>query len=221
MSSLSEKNIVPAPWTLSGKGYILLYFFKKDFVLKNRFIDNYLTNKFVGGLGTVMIVDYKRSNAGPYGELLFIPGKFKINNKKRYSITKIYVSTYKSIYSGRANWAIPKEMAEFKFWDKGQNEEIVVKKDSTEFFKAKIKKYKVFFPITTYLLPFPIFQLSDGKVYYTNFHGYGIGRLCKLIDIMVDHQYFPDISKERLLLTIEVNPFKITFPKAQIEEFSF
>jgi len=57
----------------------------------------FLQGQFAGGLGTVMLVDYNTSNAGPYGELHFIPGKFKHQNKRLNSISKIYVSTLASV----------------------------------------------------------------------------------------------------------------------------
>ena len=67
----------PAPWNLHGKGYIFLYKFKKDFVAQSGNVPAFLDGAFVGGFGSMMLVDYEESNAGPYGELLFIPGKFR------------------------------------------------------------------------------------------------------------------------------------------------
>ena len=72
----------PAPWNLRGKGYIFLYKFKKDFVAQSGNVPAFLDGAFAGGFGSVMLVDYGESNAGPYGELLFIPGKFRFGGKK-------------------------------------------------------------------------------------------------------------------------------------------
>ncbi|KAF8315726.1 hypothetical protein DL93DRAFT_2227364 [Clavulina sp. PMI_390] len=71
---------------------------------------------FVGGMGMVMIVRYKDSPAGPYDELIMIPGSFK-NPKGPPSlrVTRIYVSSMKSIWNGRRNWNIPKHLAHFTF----------------------------------------------------------------------------------------------------------
>jgi acetoacetate decarboxylase len=54
------------------------------------------------------------SGVGPYQELLFIPGLFHIDGRYTFSISKIYVSTEASVRSGIENWAIPKELADFK-----------------------------------------------------------------------------------------------------------
>ena len=105
----------PAPWDLKGKGYIFLYKFNKKFVEQSGKVPEFLKDSFTGGFGSVMLVNYKQSNAGPYGELLFIPGKFKFNNKKLDNISKIYVSTMESVVNGRLNWGIPKEKADFSF----------------------------------------------------------------------------------------------------------
>lgn len=218
-------KIVEAPWKLAGKGYIFLFNFKKDFVLNNCFIDQDLRDKFISGFGAVMIVDYRSSNVGPYSELLIIPGKFKNKNKVKYTISKIYVSSYDSVYSGRHNWAIPKEYAEFKFEklneenNKNKNvEKIIVKKDGKEFFKVEIKNYLLKFPVSTIFLPFPIFQINNHKIYYTKFNGYGIGYFCKIQDLEIDQNFFPNISNEKLLFSIKVEPFNIVFPKAKIED---
>ena len=63
----------PAPWTLHGKGYIFLYRFKKDFVERSGNIPEYLKDSFIGGFGSVMLVDYESSEAGPYGNFFSSP----------------------------------------------------------------------------------------------------------------------------------------------------
>ena len=115
----------PAPWNLKGKGYIIVYALDKDFVEKEGNVPEFLKGKFVGGFGALMLVDYEESNAGPYGEMLFIPGKFKFKNKRLDTISKIYVSTMESVVNGRNNWGIPKERADFKFTKIDENRENV------------------------------------------------------------------------------------------------
>ncbi|KAF8512825.1 hypothetical protein JB92DRAFT_3143667 [Gautieria morchelliformis] len=73
---------------------------------------------FRGGLGaaTVQVVRYTDSPAGPYDELLYIPGRFdNPSGKAHLRITRIYVSTDASTYNGRKNWNIPKHVARFAF----------------------------------------------------------------------------------------------------------
>lgn len=220
MENLEEiKNkikVVPAPWDLNGYGYIFIYKFKKDFVNSNANIPDFLKGKFCGGFGAVMLVNYKSSNVGPYGELLFIPGKFKFNNKKLDTISKIYVSSYESVICGRENWGIPKEKADFEFIKKEDSvDEVIVSVDNKKVVEAKLKSRKLSFPVSTKLLPFPLIQEYKGKYLYTNFYGKGKGRLVKIESIKVDKTYFPDISNIKPIAVIKVDPFDITFPLAK------
>ena len=95
-------ELYPAPWNLSGKGFIIIYKFSNN-NLKHH--SNYLNPgpgfAFKSGFGCIMLVDYNSSNIGAYKEILFIPGKFAIKGDKKYSITKIYVSENDSVVNGR------------------------------------------------------------------------------------------------------------------------
>lgn len=208
----------PAPWNLTGKGYILLYKFSKEFVKKNCKVPAFLDNSFTGGFGTIMLVDYSTSNAGPYGELLFIPGKFKHNNKKLNTITDIYVSSNSSVVNGRRNWGIPKEQADFKFdqVDK-KTEKVHVHKGNTPIADFTLKSGGISFPVSTKLLPFPLVQSLENNYYYTTFSGKGIGRLANLCEVNINSDVFPDVSTLKPLMAIKVEPFSITFPVPTIE----
>lgn len=208
----------PAPWNLHGKGYIFIYKFKKDFVEKSGNVPEFLKGSFKGGFGSVMLVDYETSDAGPYGELLFIPGKFAFGGKKLDTISKIYVSTMESVVNGRANWGIPKEKADFSFEKISEKEEkatvSVNGKTAAEF---TLKTKKLSFPVSTKLLPFPLVEEYEGKRYFTNFSGSGKGRFAKIVDMKIDPDLFPDVSACKPIAVIRVAPFDITFPKAEVE----
>lgn len=211
------ENYYPAPWTLSGKGYILLYKFPRNFVEEKTNIPDFLKGQFTGGFGTLMLVDYSSSDAGPYSEMLLIPGKFKHIGKKLNTISKIYVSTMASVENGRRNWGIPKELADFSFQNIDTNsEKITIYSKENIIAEFIIKSGKLPFPVNTKLLPFPLVQLHESKFYYTTFQGNGTGKFAKLKDIYINPQFFPDISNFKPLIAIKVEPFKITFPKATI-----
>lgn len=215
----NEIRAYPAPWDLQGKGYIFLYKFTKEFVARNGNVPAFLDGAFAGGFGSVMLVDYERSNAGPYGELLFIPGKFRFHGKKLDNISKIYVSTMESVENGRANWGIPKEKADFSFEDIGDGAEkatvTVSGKIAAEF---TLRSGKLPFPVSTKLLPFPLVQQYEGKNYFTDFFGKGKGHFSKITDMKIDPELFPDVSLCRPIAVIRVDPFNITFPKAVTEK---
>lgn len=211
-----ERNY-PAPWTLTGKGYILVYRFPKTFVEEKANLPGFLKGHFAGGFGTLMLVDYHTSNAGPYGELLIIPGKFKHEGKKLNTISKIYVSTVASVENGKKNWGIPKELADFSFQNTGPCAEkvsVYAAEDIIGEFTLKFGKFA--FPVNTKLLPFPLVQHHEGKYYYTTFQGKGTGKFAKLEDIRINPRLFPDVSGFQPLIAIKVDPFTITFPAATI-----
>jgi len=209
----------PAPWSLRGKGYILIYKFKRDFVEQHGNVPDFLQGHYDGGFGSVMLVDYHESDVGPYGELLFIPGKFDCRGKKLNTISRIYVSSQESVVNGRANWGIPKQQAEFDFKQLGTREErIRVTLGGTPVVEFVIRSGVIPFPVSTRLLPFPLVQRHEGKNFYTTFSGSGTGRLAKIKSLEVQSGLFPDISLCKPIAAIRVEPFAITFPKALIED---
>lgn len=214
-------KIYPAPWTLSGKGYILLYKFTKRFVEEKSNVPKFLKGHFSGGFGALMIVDYSSSNAGPYGELLLIPGKFHHKRKKLNTISNIYVSTMESVENGRRNWGIPKELAEFSFQSiDSKKEKICISSDQNIIAEFTLESGNLSFPVNTKLFPFPLVQTHEEKYYYTTFQGSGKGKLAKLKDVRINSSLFPDISGFKPLIAIKVDPFNITFPVATIEHSS-
>lgn len=206
-----------APWSLSGDGYIILYKFKKDFIKNNLYTQDFLNDYACGGIGCVMIVDYKKSDIGPYRELLFIPGKFKFKNKKLNTISKIYVTTEDSVVNGIKNWAIPKELCSCDILKEDNGERFVFSIKGKEFMNIKFKVKKLKFPVNTKLMPFPLVQKHDNKLYYTNFSGKGIGSLAKIEELEIDEKYFPNIKYFKPLSVIKVSNFNIVFPKAKLE----
>ncbi len=208
----------PAPWQLQGEGYILLYRFKRDFVEREGRVPAFLRGCFRGGLGSVMLVNYASSDAGPYGECLFIPGKFRFRGKRLNSITKIYVSTQESVVNGRANWGIPKEQADFSFEPAGDGTECVrVTLPEGQALCMSLKSFGPAFPVSTRLLPFPLVQEHEGSLFYTNFFGKGKGRLARVLNVETDPALFPDLSSVKPLALVRVAPFSITFPVAESE----
>lgn len=208
----------PAPWNLKGKGYIIVYALCKDFVEKEGNVPEFLKGKFAGGFGALMLVDYEESNAGPYGEMLFIPGKFKFKNKRLDTISKIYVSTMESVVNGRNNWGIPKERADFKFTKNDKNREnISINLEGENIAEFVLKSGKLSFPVSTSLMPFPLVQEYEDKYYYTNFFGKGKGQLARIESMKINSKLFPNLSKVKPLIAIHVDPFDITFPESIIE----
>jgi len=212
MEHIQEVKIAPAPWNLTGDAYIMVYKFSKGFVQEYGFLADYQQDRFLGYVGTVMLVDYKTSGVGPYRELLFIPGMFTFDWKKMFSISKIYVSSRESVYNGIENWGIPKEYADFDWQtNMDRTEDISVKIDGKEFFRTTIKKGFLSFPLTSSILPLTVVQKLRKDLIITNPTARGKATLASIKSIEVDSIFFPDLSKVSPLLTMKVKNFEMNF----------
>lgn len=209
--------IAPPPWELKGSGYIFVYKFDKEFINQNGFLQDFQKGNYKGFFGTVMLVDYSESAVGPYFELLFVPGLFKIGDKKRFSIAKIYVSSYDSVWNGIQNWGIPKEIATFKKSRNDNSEIFEASLDNQTFFKAEVQKGKFKFPISTAFFPLKLAQKLGNKVILTNSSAKGKATFSSLKSIEIDPNYFPDISKFKPILSLSVDDFKMVFPIPTIQ----
>ncbi len=211
-------TLVPAPWTLHGKGYMLLYRLKRDFVDAHGGVPDFLAGRFAGGFGSLMLVDYADSDAGPYGEMLFIPGRFRYKNRKLHTISRIYVSTMASVVNGRRNWAIPKERADFRFEPLGgRRERVTVSVGDDVATELTLCAFGPAFPVNTALLPFPLVQRQGDMCYHTRFSGKGRGRLARVEAMRFSGTLFPDLAGVRPIAVLAVEPFEITFPVAEVE----
>lgn len=206
--------IAPPPWTLCGKGVILLYRFQKEFIEKNGFLSDDLQKRFKGVIGSVILVDYNTSPVGAYQELLFIAGLFQFPQRKAFHISKIYVSTYESVWNGINNWGIPKELATFR-WEKLANqwEYFSAIKEEVTFFNLELKPYGVPFYVNTAWLPFHFYQWRQNILLDTVPKAKGWAKLCKIRNLHVNPNYFPDITQQKLIGAIVVPRFTMVFPQ--------
>lgn len=206
---------VPAPWHLSGKGYILLFKFTRDFVQENSFLAEDWMTWYQGGFGSVMLVDYQQSEAGPYKELLFIPGRFSFWGHEHYTISKIYVSTDSSVKNGRDNWAIPKELADFDWQSSATGERVVVTLQDEQIIDIRLRPGGPKFPVNTRFLGLSLGQEADDRVLVTRPYGSGWGQIARINNVSVNKDHFPDISGIKPLTVFRVDPFQMVFPPAQ------
>jgi len=150
----TDVPLAEPPWTLRGEGYIFLMRFPREFVEAHGFVPEGWREAYRGGFGTVMLVRYHESNVGPYDELLFIPGKFRMNGRTLYSVTRIFVSTEASVVNGRRNWGIPKHVADFRFETVSKREErVTVSTEGRPFASFTVRSRPITVPFTTALIP--------------------------------------------------------------------
>jgi hypothetical protein len=212
------KADLPAPWHLTGDGFILVYHLPRPFL--RQIIGADLASHFASGPSVVMLVNYHHSNAGPYQEVLFIPGLFAYQNRRLSSITRIYVSTWASVVNGQRNWAIPKGQADFAWQTTSSNhEQVSVSQNGHEFARFNLQALGPAALVSSSLIPLnwrTLWQPTENGPLFTQPQGRGLVKLAKVREAAVDPAYFPDLNRGRLLAAFKVNRFKLTFPLAQI-----
>jgi hypothetical protein len=205
----SELNVIPAPWSLTGRGFMYFFWGKRR-------IDPY-SGIEVSGVGGMIIAQYATSPVGPYNELLYIPGRQKLGAKSGFFISKIYVDSVASVKGGRTNWGIPKEYAEITIENVNEKAiSIAASQEDKNLFAAKMNIKGPSFPINTSLIPIPLVQALDNKQFYTKFKGSGSAKWSSIAIEKCESSFFEDISKHTALGGLAVNPFNLTFPLTTI-----
>ncbi|MCG6169395.1 acetoacetate decarboxylase family protein [Leptospira sp. FAT1] len=205
----------PAPWDLKGEGFLFPLWAKKDYNREMGFFSDEDSKQYKGGLGSLMLVNYETSDVGPYYELLYIPGNFEYKDESYKRITRIFVSSQKSVEEGILNWAIPKERADFVWMKEGNLTKISAYRNGKEFFRVTIATKGFSFPVSTKILPYTLLQKSPEGYLQTQFIGKGKGRIATIQEIWSDEAVFPDAIKGGMFKTgIHANPFELVFPVA-------
>ncbi len=166
---------MPAPWTLTGKGLIVVMRSKAEKLMADARIPLDIRDSLKCPVSVLMYVDYTHSNAGPYKELLYIPGTAqfseKLGSKRLLTISNIVVSSASSVKNGRINWGIPKNLCNFDVAQGPESlQEISLHQDGVPQFDLAYRGKGFSFPINTGLVPgFMKPWVNDGKVrnFYT------------------------------------------------------
>lgn len=219
MTQNPAQMFAPPPWHLNGRGLVLLYRFPEGWAADHAHLAPYQRQTMWGRWGAVMLVDYETSGVGPYRELLCLPGMLDLDGKKRFSISKIYVSTQASVDNGRRNWAIPKELGDFT-WQVAPsgNARVAVNTAGHRVLETEFKPFGPPFPLTTALLPLRLHQQLDGQALETRPSATGWGRLAKVSDLVVNSVLFPELHGLKPLLTVAIERFRMTFPVPEVAE---
>lgn len=216
--------VIPPPWKLSGDGWVVFYSFPPDHPYGVVERDE-LAGKWRGGTGAIAWMNYKSSPVGAYSELLYIPGKFeatrKGKTKKFYSISQIFVSSWESVVSGRANWGIPKDRADFRVETLPTGEDhLVASIDGAQIAELTAKAGLFRMPVNTGLFPVTLMQKWQGQTFFIKLAvSAGIEWLTS-VKTYGDGVHIPDLSGINPLGAIKLDKFKITFPAPEIAVMS-
>lgn len=217
-TGLPEVPAAPAPWELAGDGWILLLELPQAVRHDPRHLPPELRDCPLGGPAIVMFVDYAESPAGPYRELLYIPGRFTLaDGRHAWSVTRIYVSTWDSVVNGRRNWGIPKDRADFNRTEHDGEETLAVSAGEREIARLRLAGRGPALPVSAGLLPASmrrLVQFHGGRRFELAPGGHGRARLARAVELSSDPALFPDLAAARVQLGLKVERFKLTFPVA-------
>ncbi|MDB4988773.1 MAG: hypothetical protein JWN04_3951 [Myxococcaceae bacterium] len=216
----SAVNIVPAPWTLRGEGYMLMIKLPMPRGRAELFAPTELAEARFGQFGCVMFVDYVSSPVGPYRELMFIPGTFRFGKRRLPSITKIYVSTQASADSGQHNWGIPKELADFELVDGTDGiKRVTMRLDGRIAVELWLRHNTLALPITSRLVPTSmrtLGQIYAGHTYAVAPTARGLVQRAKVVHAWSEPGVFADFTSERVVTAARFSKVDLTFPQALV-----
>jgi hypothetical protein len=212
----------PAPWTLTGRGYICMFRAPSKLLDDESFIEPSLLGKRgASRFCYLMFVDYSDSPVGPYHELLFIPGAFPFEDGKRHlSISRIFVSSLDSVVNGQRNWGIPKDVAQFdvRYGENGLDR-VSVSRDGKTFAELDFLSWPIPLPFTSAILPkswVTLGQHHEGQSFVYQPSAKGWIRPGSLRRSKFDSAVFPDLAQATSLLTVGVPKFSMTFHESTI-----
>lgn len=219
-SELPEVPAAPAPWQLTGDGWILLLDMPEADRRDPRHLPPELSDQRPGGPAVIMFVDYAASPAGPYRELLYMPGRFALaDGRHAWSVTRIYVSTWESVVNGRRNWGIPKDRADFTRESAGGIEHLGVSVDGRTVAELELGARGPRLPMRAGLLPASLRRLVQyhaGRRFELAPGARGSMRLARAARLDSDPELFPALARARVRLALRAEDFTLEFPVAEV-----
>ena len=218
----SSVALAPAPWDLSGQGYLFAVRLPREVLDHGSFLPDGCPRLGRGRLAYAMFVDYSAGDVGPYHELLYIPGALRIGQRRNLSISRIFVSTWASVVNGETNWGIPKDRCDFdvQYGADGIDRVALTAADGTVFAELELQARGPRLPAPGHWVPRgmrTLSQLREGKVYSYAPEARGHFRFAKVRNWRFDARYFPDLARGEVVAAIKITDFRMIFPVADIE----
>jgi hypothetical protein len=219
-AELPDVPAAPAPWRLKGDGWILLLRLPEAARHDPRHLPPGLAGLRPGGPAVLMFVDYASSPAGPYRELLYMPGRFTLaDGRKAWSVTRIYVSSWESVVNGRRNWGIPKDRADFLRLPAAGGERLEVRHEGRLVAAATLSALGPALPVTARLLPAELRRLVQwhgGQRFEFVPGASGRAGLARVRALESDPELFPSLVGAKVLAATRAVGFSLEFPVARI-----
>ena len=215
---MMAEGIVDPPWEMQGQGWIMVCQWPRRWLIERGWVPSALADRFLGGPGAIMLVDYRECPIGPYRELLMVPGRFRTPVGPRPSITRILVSTQVSVDNGRRHWAIPKTLGHFAIEAMSRGERWTIEEQGRPLARFELRSRGPALPVSTRWSPSSwstLAQPSGDRWLLTQPAARGRVALARLEASWCDELAFPQLDAGRRLLTARVSGFQMRFNPAQ------
>jgi hypothetical protein len=194
---------VPPPWHLQGEAHGLLVWMPHD-----------------AGPGLMAFIHYADSDVGPYDELLWLEPWAHAGRAREQRVTRIFVSTESSVYNGRVNWGLPKELASFcssPVTGGSQHVEVTSAGEPVASFTLSTGKRSL--PFNARLIPArwrTLVQWSEGRRFKTVPSIRGRLHRARFSELAVNPALFPDVTTGFRLAEFSLQDFEMVFPLADV-----
>lgn len=189
--------VEPPPWTLRGEATAILY-----------------------RRGILAFLRYSKSNVGPYDELLWLAPFHRGPAGRAHHVAAIFVSSEASAQSGRANWGLPKQLADFRVSPLGaDSERVQVARNGRPFASFVRGRARATLPFATSWLPRQarrLVQVSAGCCFETVPSARGRCQLTRVFQLEINRELLPHARSSPQRLAIHLSPFELCFPAARI-----
>lgn len=225
----SDIALAPAPWDLTGQGYVLAVRLPPEVLEQGSFLPPGLRRVGRSRLAYLMFVDYARSDVGPYHELLYIPGVLDFGRRRQLSISRIFVSSWASVVNGERNWGIPKDRCDFTvdYGADGVDRVSCTATDGTAkgtvFAELELQARGPRLPAPGHCVPRgmrTLSQLRENRVYTYVPEARGHVRFARVRSWRFDSRHFPDLARGEVVAALKITDFRMIFPVAEIEPFA-
>lgn len=172
-----------------------------------------------------MLLDYSSSDAGPYRELLYIPGRASVRVPRRvrgHSISHIFVTTELSRDSGEENWGIPKQLGGIDWGSPREGRREILLSDAAghPVFGVRLRSRprggdhaaRLALPFSHRFLPRTLVQTSKGALYTTSIEATGRVRPITGVSMIGYDPLGEEIADRRIAAAFQIVQVQLLFP---------
>jgi hypothetical protein len=172
--------------------------------------------------GILAFIRYTESNVGPYDELLWLRPFQREPAGRVHHVSPIFVSSEASVYNGRVNWGLPKELAVFRVSSLRRGCQSVEVSRSGQLIASFARSCpRGALALDSRSIPRRarrLVQLSGGRRFETVPEARGHCSLIRVTRLRVNRELLPDAHGSRWRFGLCMSDLELRFPEASISE---